>query len=121
MKIKNVESFWNSNPCEACRGQDRYIRQPKIPLYANFKAYEGKKVLEIGCGAGMDGLQFAKAGAFYTGVDLTDEAIRLTRERLNAAGQSGILKKINAEELPFPDESFSHVYSFGGYPSFAEP
>jgi len=113
MELNDVESFWNSNPCGSLHGKDRYIDQPRIPLYADFRAYKGKKVLEIGCGVGVDGLQFAKAGAFYTGIDLTDAGIKITQERFNLSGQTGTLIKANAEELPFSDESFDHVYSFG--------
>jgi 2-polyprenyl-3-methyl-5-hydroxy-6-metoxy-1,4-benzoquinol methylase len=46
-----------------------------IPVVARFGEYKDKSVLEIGCGLGADGLQFAKAGARYTGADLTANAI----------------------------------------------
>ncbi|NQS88961.1 class I SAM-dependent methyltransferase [Patescibacteria group bacterium] len=113
MKLKNVESFWNSNPCGSLHEEDKYINQSKIPLYADFESYKGKKVLEVGCGVGVDGIQFAKVGAFYTGVDLTEAGIRITQERFNLSNQTGILRKANAEDLPFSDGSFDHVYSFG--------
>jgi len=39
--------------------------------------------LEIGCGLGTDGAQFAQAGADYTGVDLTEAAVELARKRFS--------------------------------------
>jgi len=52
-------------------------------------------------------------GAFYTGVDLTESAVEITKERFSLFKQAGDILKINAEKLPFPDEYFDHVYSFG--------
>lgn len=97
MKLKNVESFWNSNPCGPLHEEDKYIYQSKIPLYANFESYKGKKVLEIGCGVGVDGFHFAKAGALYTGVDLTDEDIRITKERFKLPNPEKIVDEIYRE------------------------
>ncbi|MDX1746746.1 MAG: class I SAM-dependent methyltransferase, partial [Halobacteriales archaeon] len=69
--------------------------------------------LEIGCGIGADGYEFARYGANYTGVDLTSSAVDLTRERFREAGVPGTFQVANAENLLFEDASFDHVYSFG--------
>jgi ubiquinone/menaquinone biosynthesis C-methylase UbiE len=83
-------------------------------VVAQFDRFRGKKVLEIGCGIATDGLEFAKNGAAYTGVDLTPRAIEMARKRFALFGFPGRFEVANAEEsLPFPDESFDHVYSFG--------
>jgi ubiquinone/menaquinone biosynthesis C-methylase UbiE len=125
--IREIESFWNANPCglpETCTVGDkkaffdalekqRYEKQPLIPSYARFASYKDKKVLEVGCGIGADGLQFARNGAEYTGVDLTENAVNITRERFALSGQTGQFIRLNAEKLPFPDNHFDHVYSFG--------
>jgi SAM-dependent methyltransferase len=70
-------------------------------------------VLEIGCGLGTDGAQFAKAGAHYTGIDLTDAAIDLARRRFEMFNLPGIFRVADAEKLEFPDSSFDVVYSHG--------
>jgi ubiquinone/menaquinone biosynthesis C-methylase UbiE len=71
-------------------------------------------VLEIGCGIATDGLEFAKNGANYTGVDLTPQSVELAKERFGLFGVPGRFEVANAEEkLPFADNSFDHVYSFG--------
>jgi ubiquinone/menaquinone biosynthesis C-methylase UbiE len=124
--IKEVEHFWNEHPCDLLPynqqdelavfekiEKDRYARLNKIIAYANFTSFKGKRVLEVGCGIGTDALQFAKSGAFYTGVDLTEAAISIAQRRFNLLNQRGEFIKLNAEELPFPDNYFDHVYSFG--------
>lgn len=124
--IKDVENFWNEHPCELLPFEqgnekavfekierDRYSNLEKLPAFADFASFKGKKVLEIGCGIGTDGLQFSRAGAIYTGVDLTEEGIRVAKRRFELFGQRGEFLKVNAEALPFPDNYFDHVYSFG--------
>src|SRR4029079_4043003 len=41
----------------------------------DFNGYAGRRVLELGCGAGVDLARFAKGGAIVTGVDLAPSAI----------------------------------------------
>ncbi len=71
------------------------------------------RVLEIGCGLGTDGVQFAQAGADYTGVDLTEAAIDLARKNFEQRGLQGEFKVADAENLDFADSSFDLVYSHG--------
>jgi SAM-dependent methyltransferase len=70
-------------------------------------------VLEIGCGLGTDGAQFARAGANYTGIDLTDAAIDLARRRFELFQLPGTFRIADAERLDFPNNSFDLVYSHG--------
>jgi SAM-dependent methyltransferase len=92
---------------------ERYQLEPYIMEFANFAAGNGKKVLEIGVGAGTDFLKWVRAGADVTGVDLTDEAIALTSERLGIDNHSARLLRADAENLPFEENSFDIVYSHG--------
>jgi SAM-dependent methyltransferase len=126
--ITEVKEFWNSNPCQSDLSEaedrrryfdeisrSRYGRHEwHVPTIAGFQKYAGKDVLEIGCSIATDGLEFAKNGANYTGLDLTPASIEIARERFQLFGASGRFEVANAEErIPFPDESFDHVYSFG--------
>ena len=45
----------------------------------DYSFLKGKKVLEIGCGAGTMATEFAKNGAKVTAIDLTDTAIKNTK------------------------------------------
>src|ERR1044072_4053619 len=124
---ERVREFWQQHPCgtkftDVETGspefferieQHRYEKEWHIPGAANFAATRGLKVLEIGCGVGTDGAQFARAGADYTGVDLTEAAIELARKRFELSGLPGKFQVADAENLDFADESFDLVYSHG--------
>ena len=100
---ERVRAFWQAHPCgtkfsDAEMGTrefferveaHRYSKEWHIPEAANFSSAKGLRVLEIGCGMGTDGAQFAKAGADYTGVDLTEAAIELSRKRFELFGLRG--------------------------------
>ena len=104
---------WNSEDFET-HARTRYELEPHIPAFANFNSAQGKKVLEIGVGMGGDYLQWLKAGAHATGVDISPASIERARKRCGFAGYSGIgLRVADAENLPFPDDTFDVVYSYG--------
>jgi len=124
---ERVRAFWQANPCgtkftDAAPGtrlfyerveEHRYSKEWHIPEAADFAAARGLRVLEIGCGLGTDGAQFARAGADYTGVDLTEAAVELARKRFELFGLPGEFRTADAENLDFADESFDLVYSHG--------
>ena len=78
-----------------------------------FEQYKDKKVLEIGVGDGIDHLELAKAGAILTGIDITPKSIELTKKNLELHGYKSNLLIADAENLPFEDDSFDVIYSFG--------
>ena len=55
----------------------------------------------------------AKAGADYTGIDLTEAAIELARKRFALSQLNGEFRVSDAENLDFDDASFDLVYSHG--------
>ena len=91
----------------------RYEKIDYLLDYVDFPRYRGKKVLEIGCGAGIDLIQFARAGADVSARDLTENAVELARKNLAREGYSGDIEQGNAEALDFPDDTFDVVYSHG--------
>jgi ubiquinone/menaquinone biosynthesis C-methylase UbiE len=124
---ERVREFWQEHPCgtkftDVETGspefferieQHRYEKEWHIPTAAKFAATGGLKVLEIGCGIGTDGAQFARAGADYTGIDLTEAAINLARTRFAVSGLKGEFRVSDAEQLDFGDDTFDVVYSHG--------
>jgi ubiquinone/menaquinone biosynthesis C-methylase UbiE len=92
---------------------NRYRLEPFIHGFAQFTRHHGKTILEVGVGAGTDHLQWARAGCRCHGVDLTEEAIETTRARFALYGFRSDLQRIDAERLPFADQSFDLVYSWG--------
>ena len=79
----------------------------------DFDGYRGKRVLDVGCGAGTDLVRFARGGAAVTGVDVSASAIALARENFAQQGLTADLREANGENLPFSDGSFDLVYAHG--------
>jgi ubiquinone/menaquinone biosynthesis C-methylase UbiE len=124
---ERVRAFWQAHPCgtkfaEAAPGtprfyelveEHRYRTEWHIPEAADFIGAKGLRVLEIGCGLGTDGAQFARAGADYVGIDLTEAAVDLARKRFELSDLPGTFSTADAEKLDFEDNSFDLVYSHG--------
>ncbi|MBA3640582.1 MAG: class I SAM-dependent methyltransferase [Acidobacteriota bacterium] len=79
----------------------------------DFDGWRGKRVLEVGCGAGTDLARFARGGAVVTGVDLAASAIELARKNFEQQGLQGEFREADGEKLPFEDNSFDLVYAHG--------
>lgn len=79
----------------------------------DYAKYKGKNVLEIGCGLGTMIIQWAKSGSIVSAVDLTNEAIEQTEKRFALFGLKGNFIKADGRALPFGDEMFDYVYSWG--------
>ncbi len=124
---ESVQQFWDTTPCgtgdiniepetleyfEAI-SEKRNKLEPFIADYAQFNRWEGKGVLEVGCGAGSDLLRFAKAGSLITGVDLSSHSASLAKTRLRFYNCQGNVLIADAEQLPFKAGSFDLVYSWG--------
>jgi ubiquinone/menaquinone biosynthesis C-methylase UbiE len=96
-KYLKVENYWTANPCTG--------GNPNLPYL-----FKGFSVLEIGCGGGADAVKFVESGASYTGIDLTEKAVSITKARI---GEKGRVYQMNAESIDFPDNHFDMVYSWG--------
>jgi ubiquinone/menaquinone biosynthesis C-methylase UbiE len=122
-----VQRFWQKSPCDSWftnepRGtvafyrsldEHRYKVHPQLQSAVGFEKARGLKVLEIGCGCGSEAELFARAGAHYTAVDLTNAAPTITQRRFQLANLEGRFVQGDAENLPFADGSFDLVYSHG--------
>ena len=84
-----------------------------MPRVMEFENFRGARLLEIGCGMGTDLLQFARGGAYCTGIDLTPRSVEITRHRFRLYGADGRFMLSDGEHLPFADNSFDVVYSNG--------
>lgn len=122
-----VRDHWDREPCgtrgltsddprERLREAEvfRYEVDEHIPRFARFTEAGGLRVLEIGVGAGTDFVQWLRSGATAVGVDLSPESLAEAQARVDAEALSGAeLLVADAERLPFADESFDVVYSYG--------
>ncbi|MEU0818094.1 class I SAM-dependent methyltransferase [Streptomyces mirabilis] len=133
MQQSDIQDFWSAHPCgdnlfgvPSGDGREdyeafftrydkaKYRLEPHIPECLDCLDVEGRRVLEIGLGQGSEAEQLIRRGAVWTGVDLTETAVRRTASRL-------VLRKLPHEslcqasvlDLPFPDDSFDVVFSHG--------
>ena len=140
MTQEQVREWWNRNPMsydvddpipyeegsqEYFREIDRRIFHPRymrltadqrgrvFGRYVDFDELVDKDVLEVGCGSGIAAQMLAEAGARLTAVDLTPWAVATTRKRLEAFGLDAEVLEADGEQLPFSDDSFDLVFSWG--------
>src|SRR3954468_13094971 len=77
----------------------------------------GEHVLDLGSGAGTDSLiaaQMVGEQGHVTGIDMTPEMLAKARAAATEMGASNVeFVESEAEQLPFPDESFDVVISNG--------
>lgn len=127
--INIVKQFWDTLPCNIRHSEQpigskeyfneverkKFFVEPHILSFTNFTQWNGKSVLEIGCGIGTAAINFAKAGATYTGVELSEESLKLTKQRFQVYEQQGKFYSGNAEQLSYflPEQKFDLIYSFG--------
>lgn len=128
-KVDEVKAFWEANPVAAASvpyplGSAEYFAHydrlreanESVPFSASLHEYDNfadKAVLDVGCGNGYVLANYARAGARVSGIDLTRAAVDLAQKRFALAGLNGEFLTANAEELPFPDETFDCVCSMG--------
>jgi SAM-dependent methyltransferase len=129
--IERVRDYWNKRPCNlrhspAPIGSRQYFDQvearkymvePHIPGFAEHRRWSGKRVLEIGCGLGTDTMNFARAGARVTAVDLSSRSLDLARQRAEVFGLQDRVTFIEADAERLSNfvepEEYDLVYSFG--------
>jgi SAM-dependent methyltransferase len=127
--MAEVRQYWNQQSCDTQVAQGarfsrkyfeeieafRYFDQPFIHAFAQFSRYHGRRVLEVGFGAGTDFIQWLRAGAVASGIDLTPEALANLTHRIEVYGlpRPERILVADAENLPFASDSFDLGYSFG--------
>lgn len=135
--IETIRNYWNNRPCnirhsDAPVGTAEYFNQVEAKRYsvephnyafAQFDRWRGKRVLEIGCGIGTDATNFARAGAHYTGIELSDKSLDIAKKRFEVFELSGGFIQGNAENLSelVGDQKFDLIYSYGVIHHSAEP
>jgi len=130
MKLEDrIKAYWNAQPCNIKHSDHavgteqyfdavtakRYRAEPHILDFAGFHHWRGQRVLEIGCGIGTDAEQFARHGADYTGIDISQESLDLSRDRFKLYGLSGKFVHGSVTDVEFLKSlgEFDLVYSYG--------
>jgi len=87
-------------------------RVPFDPLI-DFDSLREKDALEIGVGVGSHARLIAQFARSFTGIDITDYAIRSTSERMRLAGIHARILRMDAEHMEFDDNIFDFVWTWG--------
>ncbi|HPG56769.1 MAG TPA: class I SAM-dependent methyltransferase [Candidatus Wallbacteria bacterium] len=90
------------------------VEQDWLLKLVPFPKFKGRRVLEIGCGAGYDAYMFCLNKADYTGIDITPENIERAGRHLKFYNfENFSIAEGDAENLKFEDGSFDVVFSNG--------
>ena len=124
-----IKRYWNAQPCNIKHGTAepgtleffqqvsarRYRVEPHIAEFAGFHLWQGRRVLEVGCGIGSDAEEFAKNGAEYVGIDYSDQSVDVARQRFDVLGLEGKFYNIDASDADAMNSlgKFDLVYSYG--------
>jgi 2-polyprenyl-3-methyl-5-hydroxy-6-metoxy-1,4-benzoquinol methylase len=130
--IADVRRYWDARPCNIRHSPKpvgskeyfdevearKYLVEPHIPAFAEFERWSGQRVLEVGCGIGTDSINFARAGAELTAVDLSGESLRIAQERAEVMGVADRIRFVHADAEKLTsalagEEPYDLVYSFG--------
>ncbi len=129
--LDRVRDYWNARPCNLRHSPQpvgtreyfdevearKYRVEPHILRFAEFERWNGKKVLEIGCGIGTDTINFARHGAAVTAVDLSARSLEIARQRAGVYGLEDRIRffQADAENLSaaVSPEPYDLIYSFG--------
>lgn len=87
---------------------------PGLPTEAELRllgSLEGKRVLDLGCGAGHASVAFARAGAKVIAVDPSAEQVEATRQAADAAEVRVEVQHANLAELAFVRGEVDAVYA----------
>jgi SAM-dependent methyltransferase len=92
-----------------------YAPCKKIPFdwLVDFDALKTQDVLEIGVGNGSHAQLLAGHARSFTGIDLTEYAVKSTAERMRLFSLSGTVLRMDAEQMQFPDNSFDFIWTWG--------
>lgn len=126
LKEKIIE-YWNRQPCNIKHGtspvgtpefyaevsERRFRVEPHIREFAGFHLWQGKRVLEVGCGIGSDAEEFAKHGADYVGIDISNASLDVAKQRFDVLELDGEFHNRSAGDDISDLGKFDLVYSYG--------
>ncbi|MEW6671179.1 MAG: class I SAM-dependent methyltransferase [Thermodesulfobacteriota bacterium] len=108
--MKSKVDLWNAVTKER-QAEKKAPQEEVAALHDLFRNEKVKKILDLGCGSGRHLVFFAKQGYDVCGIDVSPEAISLSRKWLAEEGLAAELHCKDIERLPWPDNYFDAVIS----------
>jgi 2-polyprenyl-3-methyl-5-hydroxy-6-metoxy-1,4-benzoquinol methylase len=126
---EEIRRFWEANPLMTGEldidPASRFFFERHEQLYRSdvfpgrgfpdsfFPFPAGAHVLDVGCGPGLWTRELARRGYRISSVDLTETAVQMTRQSLELFNLKAEVRQGDAENLPFPANSFDGIVSHG--------
>jgi 2-polyprenyl-3-methyl-5-hydroxy-6-metoxy-1,4-benzoquinol methylase len=125
--------FWDAHPCNARRGRvadgektyfqdiraNKVIVEPHLMPFMERDRWNGKTVLDVGCGIGTQAVLFAEAGAWITATDFSLDSLALAERHRDSAewGEAFqsrmILRKLDYDRDIYPRHHFDLIWAWG--------
>ena len=103
----SAKKFYNENAeSQADHYTDENLAEEFIELREEFADKSGEKLLDAGCGHGRDTEYFYEKGLTSTGIDISEELIKIARNRFEPDFQV-----MDFRNLQFKDEKFDSVWA----------
>lgn len=135
--INKIREYWNNKPCNINHSSyeigtieyfdeietKKYFIEPHIKEFADFDKWKNKEVLELGCGIGTDSINFARAGANLTIIELSEKSLEICKKRFELYDLKANFICGNIENISdyINDKKFDLIYSFGVIHHTLEP
>jgi len=127
--LDQLKEFWDKNPLSTAAIDEeprtvgffnqydelRELNEP-VPFAKSLHEYDrfaGKRVLEVGCGNAYTLGKYAEHGAEVYGLDISETAVEISRQRFEYNGLSGDFRVGNAEDLSYESNYFDCICSMG--------
>jgi len=111
------DAHWESDVYRRGRMLNRYPSEVVVSFimraFPTLEARVGKRVLDLGCGAGNNVRFLARDGFDVLGIDGSQTAIETARQRLEADGLKAELMVMDFTALDLPDATFDCVIDRG--------
>jgi len=104
-KEETIKAYDNSAEIYAKKFKDLLELDRRSEFLEFLRLLKGNKILDLGCGAGEHSLYFKQKGLEVTAIDLSEQMIKLTKEKgINAI-------KMDIEDLKFSSDTFDGIWA----------
>ncbi len=114
--IANVYDLWYEKPL------GRFVDEIETRVALEFfHPKPGTCVLDAGCGTGNFSIKLAKLGVKVVGIDISEEMLKIAKDKADKLGLDIEFKKMNVYSLEFPSDHFDGVFSMATFEFIHEP
>jgi len=114
--IANEYDLWYEKPL------GRFVDEVETKLALElFQPKPGMYVLDVGCGTGNFSIKLAKLGVKVVGIDISEEMLKIAREKAKRLGLQIEFVKMDVYSLQFPSDHFDGVFSMATFEFIHEP